>query len=240
VQEIKKLRDIYDALIADSGDAFWFAEIKTPLPLDVSEEEILERLWKDVIITECNTSFAKMYGFNSSADFIGTPLLAFVARRDARNTGAILTFLRSHQKVLEVATHEVDRDNNPHWFSSKVWKFTEGGRLIAALGMQRDITDAKEEEAERLKLLQTLAPQQKRLLQLIGHGSTPKEIADTLKVSVKTVYSERDKLKRKLNLFHTDDLQLLAHRLGFLPRDLTQMRFALIANDDGMEVQLHE
>jgi len=236
MKEIRRLRCQNSALIQSSPDAFWFAELKHLLLLDLPEDEMLERVWSDAIITECNAAFARMYGYRSPADLVGTHLMGFVARRDARNLEAITRFCRSPENVLEVDTHQVDRDNNPHCFRNTVWKFTEQGCLIAAFGKQRDISDEKLIEQEKRNLLRTLTQQQKELMRLIGLNDNIKLIANKLKITEKTAYTERDRLKRKFKLSHTDDLRPLAWRLGFIPTDLSGLRFALLSDDDVTDV----
>lgn len=147
-----------------------------------------------------------------------------------------MQFLSLAEGKHEVDTHEVDKDNVPHWFRNTVWGFTERGCLVAAFGRQVDITEQKEIQRERYKLLNSLAAQQKKLMQLIGLHENIKLIADKLNFTEKTVSTERDRLKRKFNLSHTDDLRPLAWQRGFIPTDLNGLRFALLSGDDATEI----
>lgn len=54
------------------------------------------------------------------------------------------------------------------------------------------------------------------VLQLIAQGNSTKEVADTLKMSYKTVRSHRDNIMRKLDAHNTVDLVLYSIRHGLL------------------------
>jgi DNA-binding NarL/FixJ family response regulator len=71
-------------------------------------------------------------------------------------------------------------------------------RLIERLAGMRDPQDAS--------LLDTLSDRELEVFELLGRGMTTGEIADTLFLSVKTVQSHRENLKKKLKLHNSAEL----------------------------------
>ena len=61
-----------------------------------------------------------------------------------------------------------------------------------------------------------LSVRESEVLQLIGEGNSTKEIADTLKMSYKTVRSHRDNIMKKLDVHNTVELVLYSIRRGLL------------------------
>jgi len=119
--------------------------------------------------------------------FLKAPDFTYLCGYPCSTGDAIVQFLSLAEGKHEVDTHEVDKDNVPHWFRNTVWGFTERGCLVAAFGRQVDITEQKEIQRERYKLLNSLTAQQKKLMQLIGLHENIKLIADKLNFTGKTV-----------------------------------------------------
>ncbi len=64
-----------------------------------------------------------------------------------------------------------------------------------------------------------LTPREREILKLIAEGHTSREIADTLFISLKTVYGHRTKIMEKLGLRNRTDLFKFAVRKGLLTID---------------------
>lgn len=60
----------------------------------------------------------------------------------------------------------------------------------------------------------SLSARESQILRLLGRGYTTREIADQLRVSIKTVDAFREILKRKLNLKNANQLIVKAARLA--------------------------
>lgn len=65
-------------------------------------------------------------------------------------------------------------------------------------------------------LLERLTPRQREILQLIAEGMTTKEIAQTLKISVKTVETHRAQLMERLNIHDVAGLVRYALKMGLV------------------------
>jgi len=68
--------------------------------------------------------------------------------------------------------------------------------------------------------LERLTPRQREILQLIAEGRSTKQIADTLKLSVKTVETHRAQLMSRLEIFDVPGLVRYAIRVGMISSDL--------------------
>ena len=68
--------------------------------------------------------------------------------------------------------------------------------------------------------LERLTPRQREILQLIAEGRSTKQIADTLKLSVKTVETHRQQLMARLEIYDVPGLVRYAIRVGMISSDL--------------------
>jgi DNA-binding NarL/FixJ family response regulator len=68
--------------------------------------------------------------------------------------------------------------------------------------------------------LDRLTPRQREILQLIAEGRSTKQIADTLKLSVKTVETHRAQLMSRLEIYDVPGLVRYAIRVGIVSSDL--------------------
>jgi DNA-binding NarL/FixJ family response regulator len=79
--------------------------------------------------------------------------------------------------------------------------------LSGALGRGSSVTDL-------------LTPREREILQLLAEGQTIKQIAEQLFLSIKTIYTHRDQIMKKLQVENMAELTKLALRDGFVaPQD---------------------
>lgn len=88
------------------------------------------------------------------------------------------------------------------------------GRLYVSPGASQAIVDAcattEKEEGSHL------TPRERQVLQLVGEGKSTKQIAEVLKISVKTAEFHRGRLMKKLNVHDTANLVRYAIREGWI------------------------
>jgi two-component system response regulator NreC len=80
----------------------------------------------------------------------------------------------------------------------------------------RQVQKLSEGEKESFEIL---SPREREVLQLIADGHTTKKIAELLYISVKTVETHRDHLKKKLNIMDMAELVRYAIRRGLIVKD---------------------
>jgi DNA-binding NarL/FixJ family response regulator len=87
------------------------------------------------------------------------------------------------------------------------------GRLYVSPGASQAIVDACATQDGRGT---QLTPRERQVLQLVGEGKSTKQIAETLRISVKTAEFHRGRLMKKLNVHDTANLVRYAIREGFI------------------------
>lgn len=90
-----------------------------------------------------------------------------------------------------------------------------GGRLYVSPGASQAIVDACV-TAEAEVGSHHLTPRERQVLQLVGEGKSTKQIADVLRISVKTAEFHRGRLMKKVNVHDTANLVRYAIREGWI------------------------
>jgi DNA-binding NarL/FixJ family response regulator len=78
------------------------------------------------------------------------------------------------------------------------------------------ISDYMQRVGGEVSPLERLTPRQREILQLIAEGHTTKQIAEILKVSVKTAETHRAQLMNQLNIHDVTGLVRYAIRVGLV------------------------
>ena len=89
------------------------------------------------------------------------------------------------------------------------------GRLYVSPGASQAILDAWATPKDGGRGSQ-LTPRERQVLQLVGEGKSTKQIAEALRISVKTAEFHRGRLMKKLNVHDTANLVRYAIREGFI------------------------
>jgi len=88
------------------------------------------------------------------------------------------------------------------------------GRLYVSPGASQAIVDACATPQDGRG--SQLTPRERQVLQLVGEGKSTKQIAEALRISVKTAEFHRGRLMKKLNVHDTANLVRYAIREGFI------------------------
>jgi hypothetical protein len=124
-------------------EATWRFHHEQPLDITLPEDEQVEHLFLYSVLAECNDAFARMYGFRTAADVVGTRLVVFLPPSDPENVAYLRSFIRSGYRLEDAESHEIDRFGNPKYFMNNLVGIFERGQLVGAWGTQRDVTAAK-------------------------------------------------------------------------------------------------
>ncbi len=138
----------YRAFIRQSTDAIWRFEAAAPIPVDQPEDAVIDALYADTRLAECNDAFARMYGADRAEDLVGRRLNEFLVRDDPANEAFLRAFVRGGFRLAEAESYEVGRDGRPRVCVNHLTGVVEGGRLVRTWGTRRDVTAAKQAEAE--------------------------------------------------------------------------------------------
>jgi PAS domain S-box-containing protein len=167
----------YRAFVANSSEAIWRYELDEPLDLSWPVERQLDFILEHARLAELNDAMARMYGFSSAEQMVGTPLAATLPPDDPAALAYLRRVIEARFQLPDVESEEKDRDGNVRFFSNSITPVIEDGKLLRAWGTQRDITDRKRseqdmKEAERRKdeFVATLAHELRNPLAPIRNG----------------------------------------------------------------------
>lgn len=124
-------------------EATWRFHHEKPLDITLPEDEQVDHLYLYSVLAECNDAFARMYGFRTAADVIGTRLVVFCAPSNTENIAYLRAFIRSGYRLEDAESQEVDRYGNAKYFVNNLVGIFERGQLVGAWGTQRDVTEQK-------------------------------------------------------------------------------------------------
>ena len=127
-------------------EATWRFRHEQPLDITLPEDEQVEHLYLYSVLAECNDAFARMYGFRTAADVVGTRLVVFCPPSNPENVAYLRSFIRSGYRLEDAQSHEIDRYGKSKYFVNNLVGIFERGQLAGAWGTQRDVTDLKRSE----------------------------------------------------------------------------------------------
>jgi PAS domain S-box-containing protein len=148
VTDRKRAEERYRSFIAQSSEGVSRLEIDPPVPINLPEEEQIDRLYAGAHIAECNDAMARMYGYDEASQLVGTKLGDLHNVTDPTNRDQIRAFLRAGYRVSNSETREHDREGRSRVFLNNVVGFIEDGHLVRVWGTQRDVTDQRHLEEQ--------------------------------------------------------------------------------------------
>ena len=149
-EALRRREEDYRRFVARSSEGIFREEVDTPLPIDLPEDELIERILLHSYLAECNDAMARMYGFESGEKLVGKRLTELLPPDNARNIEMTREYIRSGFRLIDRESHEVDMAGNPKVFRNSILGIVENGRLVRTWGIQRDVTEQwRLEEARR-------------------------------------------------------------------------------------------
>ena len=186
----------------------------TSVPFIVSNPRI-----HDNPIILCNKAFVELTGYNEQ-EILGRNC-RFLSGKDTnpQHTQLIVNAVRNHEPVLvEILNYKKDGTS----FQNALMIapiFDDGGELAYFLGSQMELTKVNnltlsKKRKAALELVNSLSPQQKRVLTKVASGYRNKQIAHALKISESTVKKHRAEIFSKLNVTTTAERIRIAVEAG--------------------------
>ena len=186
----------------------------TSVPFIVSNPRI-----HDNPIIMCNKAFVELTGYNKQ-EILGRNC-RFLSGKDTnpQHTQLIVNAVRNHEPVLvEILNYKKDGTS----FQNALMIapiFDDGGELAYFLGSQMELTKVNnltlsKKRKAALELVNSLSPQQKRVLTKVASGYRNKQIAHALKISESTVKKHRAEIFSKLNVTTTAESIRIAVEAG--------------------------
>ncbi|HUR64961.1 MAG TPA: PAS domain S-box protein [Chitinophagaceae bacterium] len=135
-----------------SPEGLWRFDSVDPITASLPPDEILQYWKKNAILSECNDSLARMYGFEKASDLIGVTLEQLIDFSDEGMLENMRKFIRNGLRSMQVETKEFDRYGNPKHFLNHMEGTIEEGKIIRVWGTQIDITEQRKAEEKNLYL----------------------------------------------------------------------------------------
>ncbi len=132
-------------------EATWRFHHAKPLDITLPEDEQVEHLYLYSSLAECNDAFARMYGFRTAADVIGTRLVVFCPPSNPENVAYLRSFIRSGYRLEDAESQEIDRYGNAKYFVNNLVGIFERGELVGAWGTQRDVTEQRRAQSQEYR-----------------------------------------------------------------------------------------
>jgi PAS domain S-box-containing protein len=140
----------YQAFVQQSTEAIWRFEMDEPMPIEWPEERQLEYIQQHAYLAECNDACARMYGYDRFDEMIGMRLRDLLVLDDPINREHLETYIRSGFRLVDSESRELDRYGQVHVFLNNGIGIIENGKLVRGWGTQRDITEQRQLEQERM------------------------------------------------------------------------------------------
>jgi len=177
-EALRRREEDYRRFVAQSSEGIYREEMETPVPIDLTEDELVQRILFDSYVGECNDAMARMYGFTSGQDLTGKRVSEMLVADDPRNAEMIREFIRSGFNVVERESHEVDIHGNPKVFRNSMIGIVEGGKLVRTWGIRRDVTEQVRLETARSRAEKALQVSETHFRLLVEQATDGIFIAD--------------------------------------------------------------
>jgi PAS domain S-box-containing protein len=149
-QENERLRESeqrYQAFVMLNADAMWRVELEQPIPIDLSEDEQIDRIYRFGYLAECNDAMARQYGLERASQLTGSRLNELSPLTTEGVREALVQGIRSgYHSTVELSP--VDAEGNRRHILRTQWGIVEQGMLQRIWGTTRDITELKTIERE--------------------------------------------------------------------------------------------
>ena len=136
----------YKDFITHSNEGVWRAEVNPPFPIDLPEQEALQRLLQDTYFAECNVALAHILGYSRPEELVGKRFGDLISPSDSGRMESFRSAVRGRFQNRTVEFRGRDREGNLKNLLRTEIPIIEDGLLVRIWGITRDITKLRETE----------------------------------------------------------------------------------------------
>jgi two-component system cell cycle sensor histidine kinase/response regulator CckA len=160
----------HEAFISSNPDAMWRIELEQPVPLNLAEDELIDRIYRLGYLAECNDALAKLAGVESAEELVGSRFQEAVARINPGAREELRSAIHSGFRATTVETPHDSAGGRVYRLRTQLG-IVEDGELRRIWGSTRDITDLRRTEL-------SLAVSQERFREVLEGVHVPSVMLD--------------------------------------------------------------
>ena len=142
----REIEERYHAFISSNPDAMWRIELEEPVPLNLTDEEQVELIYRSGYLAECNHSLAMLAGVESTDELLGRRFSDVAVRINPGAREELRAAVRSGFRSLTVENAIQDDAGGTVYRLRSHLGIVENGRLLRLWGTSRDITGLRRTE----------------------------------------------------------------------------------------------
>ncbi len=117
------------AFVRQSEEGITCFELREPVPLNIPQDDLIERLYTHATLVECNPALPQMCGYGSCEDMVGKALGELLAGDDPTNQESLRELVRTGFRASGVPTKELDQQGHLRPFVNRVTGTVQSGQL---------------------------------------------------------------------------------------------------------------
>tara|TARA_R110002049_G_scaffold4601_1_gene31640 strand:- start:20020 stop:21957 length:1938 start_codon:yes stop_codon:yes gene_type:complete len=131
------------SFITNSSEQMWCVEFDEPIPLDLPEEEQVERILSHGYYVEANEAFAATYGASVN-EVIGWKLERTLPRSLPATYSFLYEAVGARFRMIDAESHEIAKDGSERFILNSMIPAIEDNRVLRVWGTARDISVRKQ------------------------------------------------------------------------------------------------
>jgi PAS domain S-box-containing protein len=153
---LQESEERYRTFVENSNEGIWRIETDEPVPIGLPVEEQVKRILDHAYVAECNSSLARLFGFQEASAIIGVRFNQLLHAEQAEDLQTLTRFIQSGYRLMNWEAQLQGHDGVTRSVLHNVVGTLENGALIRAWGRLSDVTERKDAERELRLLAHTI------------------------------------------------------------------------------------
>lgn len=137
----------YQKFIRHSAEGIYFMNCGKPISINLDIDAQMDAYYANAYVEECNLAMANMYGFEKESELIGKRIeIMHQGENYEQNRLTFKNLAANNYQVKGQETKELDKFGNWRYFKNEVFGIIEDNHLLGIWGVQRDISEKRQNE----------------------------------------------------------------------------------------------